>query len=694
MDDSMPQDEYFEWEDIILYRAPCEVTTENGKECHQTLEYRRAFTHTFDDSESDTDDFQWADGTTRRERSASSSTTSIQTSFTFKSFRDSEKKDSPIDFPSYEGIESDPASSYEGIDIGLGGIETATPIVGEIAFSEPPTTPKKVDAIPTFERPTVPETRDCAALCLQPCGNVNYLLHQWREDDVSASWKHLVTKRKTWGDISELDHSSWKRHNTVARLENASWRTWSKLRFGLRTVNPKTINWLKHCDDTCLYGPFSVSSRSSLPQSSSPSSSTSRAVRSPRSKSDSCSTTPTSILKKPSIADILRRGSLPTYTLSSSSSSFSHTSLQGCPLSDSSPLTHLQTAHTHAEFTTPLPTLTTPCQTTKSSKKNVKFLSEVRQYVIVNPIGDRKIHRTVKKTRSTTLEEDAYFLTPEPESEVDVASEPSHWSPDSLWSYNSNQTQAQTQTQSQNQTSIRSQSANEGRTKDAEWTWLGVVGEEEIETDYFSSKPIYAQSHQSTVAGTPYPYPLPYQSSYSQSSTASSSPLDIGKGSLSYYYGNSHSQTRSQTNFSGSVTPDIEIETETEVEVEVDDPIDYLLSCTEGSDSESLGLGVGSCSPSSSSSSGSSEGSDEQGSSGSEESSDDESTVPDFVARSGASIGDAKISAGNLGVTRGFDMGLGMGVQRGMGMGIGIGIVDDEKHRLYEQVMEEFNLEY
>ncbi|KAH7364728.1 hypothetical protein BKA65DRAFT_143753 [Rhexocercosporidium sp. MPI-PUGE-AT-0058] len=357
MDDSMPQDEYFEWEDIILYRAPCEVTTENGKECHQTLEYRRTFTHTFDDSESDSDDFQWGDET-GCERSASSSTTSIQTSFTFKSFRDTEKKDSPIDFPSYEGIESDPSSSFEGIDIKLGGlqrlggiervgaIETGTPIVEQTVFPDAPATLQKVDAIPTFERPTITETRDCSALCLQPCGNVNYLLHQWQEEDVSASWKHLVTKRKTWCDISQLDHSSWKRHNTVARLENSSWRTWSKLRFGLRTVSPKTINWLKHCDDTCLYGPFSVSSRSSSPLPSTQSPSTSRAHRTPNSKSDSCTTTPTSILKKPSIAEILRRGSLPTYTISSPSSQFSHTLLQGGSLSDNSP-SHSSRPHTN-----------------------------------------------------------------------------------------------------------------------------------------------------------------------------------------------------------------------------------------------------------------------------------------------------------------------------------------------------------
>jgi len=48
-----------------------------------------------------------------------------------------------------------------------------------------------------------------------------------------------------------------------------------------------------------------------------------------------------------------------------------------------------------------------------------------------------------------------------------------------------------------------------------------------------------------------------------------------------------------------------------------------------------------------------------------------------------------------LGVGAGAGMlGRSVGMGMGMGFGMGIGIVDDEKHRLYEQVMEEFNLEY
>lgn len=58
---------------------------------------------------------------------------------------------------------------------------------------------------------------------------VDYLSHQWAEEDVWASWRSM-TKRK----------------NEIAngiRLENASWRTWWKQRNKLKTISPETLNW-------------------------------------------------------------------------------------------------------------------------------------------------------------------------------------------------------------------------------------------------------------------------------------------------------------------------------------------------------------------------------------------------------------------------------------------------------------------
>lgn len=73
-------------------------------------------------------------------------------------------------------------------------------------------------------------------------GQVDYLSHEWREEDVWHSWRRM-TRHK----------------NEIAngiRLENASWRTWWKQRNHLQTVNPETLNWLKDSDVTWLYGPL------------------------------------------------------------------------------------------------------------------------------------------------------------------------------------------------------------------------------------------------------------------------------------------------------------------------------------------------------------------------------------------------------------------------------------------------------
>ncbi|KAN0063712.1 protein phosphatase regulator [Thecaphora frezii] len=71
---------------------------------------------------------------------------------------------------------------------------------------------------------------------------VDYLSHDWTDEDVWSSWK-AMTKQKD------------KIANGV-RLENASWRTWAKQRGKLKTISPETLNWLKDSDVTWLYGPL------------------------------------------------------------------------------------------------------------------------------------------------------------------------------------------------------------------------------------------------------------------------------------------------------------------------------------------------------------------------------------------------------------------------------------------------------
>lgn len=62
-----------------------------------------------------------------------------------------------------------------------------------------------------------------------PDGQVDYLSHEWREEDVWRSWRSMTRQK-----------------NAIAngtRLENASWRTWWKQRNKLKTISPETLNW-------------------------------------------------------------------------------------------------------------------------------------------------------------------------------------------------------------------------------------------------------------------------------------------------------------------------------------------------------------------------------------------------------------------------------------------------------------------
>ena len=59
---------------------------------------------------------------------------------------------------------------------------------------------------------------------------VDYLSHDWkRDEDIWITWK-IISRQKR------------KLENGI-RLENASWRAWSKRRYNLKTANPNKLNW-------------------------------------------------------------------------------------------------------------------------------------------------------------------------------------------------------------------------------------------------------------------------------------------------------------------------------------------------------------------------------------------------------------------------------------------------------------------
>lgn len=105
---------------------------------------------------------------------------------------------------------------------------------------EPPPSPRAGGGSPgngtstSTSNPRTPEVYepgavDDTAIEIQPTRHVDYLSHDWKEEDIWSSWKHIVSNREEFGNS--------------ARLENASWRTWIKAKNHLKTVSPETLNW-------------------------------------------------------------------------------------------------------------------------------------------------------------------------------------------------------------------------------------------------------------------------------------------------------------------------------------------------------------------------------------------------------------------------------------------------------------------
>ena len=136
-----------------------------------------------------------------------------------------ELEEDDILFPSYDDEVSyhntEEAHSSANVDV-----------IPSTFLNAPTTTPTTVSP-PIPSNPGVsspaPTAGDDTAIRKEPSRHVDYLSHNWKEEDIWSSWRHIVTKRKVYGKTS--------------RLENASWRTWAKSMNRLKTVSPDTLNW-------------------------------------------------------------------------------------------------------------------------------------------------------------------------------------------------------------------------------------------------------------------------------------------------------------------------------------------------------------------------------------------------------------------------------------------------------------------
>lgn len=145
------------------------------------------------------------------------------------------------------------------------------------------------------------QAHDDSDITVPPTQNVDYLAFPWHryEGDLWASRKYLESRRKK---------SNKHEIQIYDRLRNATWRAIAMGRLKLKKVDPRSFNWLKDQDLTWLHGPF-------VSQSSRPGSTTNnqgismtkvtvKAVKQENRPSKSA-------LKKPSLETLLLRGSYP-----------------------------------------------------------------------------------------------------------------------------------------------------------------------------------------------------------------------------------------------------------------------------------------------------------------------------------------------------------------------------------------------
>lgn len=72
-------------------------------------------------------------------------------------------------------------------------------------------------------------TSDDIAIEVRPSIQVDYFSHNWKDEELWASWRYLA---------------AWKHsYSNGLRLEYASWRTWAKTKYNLKTVPPEILDW-------------------------------------------------------------------------------------------------------------------------------------------------------------------------------------------------------------------------------------------------------------------------------------------------------------------------------------------------------------------------------------------------------------------------------------------------------------------
>ncbi|KIN04709.1 hypothetical protein OIDMADRAFT_142550 [Oidiodendron maius Zn] len=233
---------------------------------------------------------------------------------------------------------------------------------GSSESTEPSLTPSMV--LRPMSQVLIERPEDDTAARMLPIRHVDYLSHEWSEEDLWSTWKHIVSGR------SAYDNS--------VRLENASWRCWEKTRRNLQTVSPGSVKWMKDHDVTWLYGPLQPGNGLGGPC---------RSVENLRSRrSNSIRQLQKPILKKRSLSELMLRKSVSSASLLRQAATAAEVR---------SGRNEVFSAYSSFLFTNPA--LTPPSSYTSeigtpnpNSWKNVRFYELVEQCVAVGNLDDEE----------------------------------------------------------------------------------------------------------------------------------------------------------------------------------------------------------------------------------------------------------------------------------------------------------------
>ena len=132
------------------------------------------------------------------------------------------QEEDDIQFPTYSDQSSTSMSKLPSLKL------DTTSALERSSDPLPPDDLSAITSAPVISN-TLQSAGDDTAVTTHPSRHVDYLSHEWAEEDIWSSWRHIVARRATLKDAQ--------------RLENAAWRTWAKSQNGLKTVSAEKLNW-------------------------------------------------------------------------------------------------------------------------------------------------------------------------------------------------------------------------------------------------------------------------------------------------------------------------------------------------------------------------------------------------------------------------------------------------------------------